>query len=61
VRSFDAEHGVTWSLASGRGVATSAALVVLQDAHVRGCGDCLFGPWSERLSQTFRYVDDDVE
>jgi hypothetical protein len=61
VRSFDAERGTTWSLASGRGVAASAAEAMLQDAHVRGCGDCLWGEHPEDLAQTYRWVPDDAE
>jgi len=61
VRSHDAEHGTTWSLASGRGVAGSAALAVLQDEHVRGCGDCLWGEWPEDMAQTYRWVPDEAD
>lgn len=57
VRSFDVEHGTTWSLASGRGVAASKALAVLQDAQARWCGDCLWGEWPEDLAQTYRCLD----
>jgi hypothetical protein len=59
VRSFDAEQGTTWCLASGRGVATSAAEAVLLDPHVRGCADCLWGEHPEDLAQTYRGIDDD--
>lgn len=61
VRSFDVEHGTTWSLASGRGVATAAAEAVLLDPHVRGCADCLWGEWPEDLAQTYWWVPDDAE
>jgi hypothetical protein len=61
VRSFDGDGGTTWSLASGRGVAASTAMAVLQDEHVRGCGDCLWGEWPEDMAQTYRWIDDGAE
>jgi hypothetical protein len=60
VRSFD-DGGTSWSLASGRGVATSAAAAVLLDPHVRGCADCLWGEHPEDLAQTYRWISDDAE
>jgi hypothetical protein len=60
VRSFD-DGETTWSLVSGRGVAAAAAEAVLQDAHVRGGGDCLWGEHPEDLAQTYRWIADDAE
>jgi hypothetical protein len=50
------EHGrAIWKLSTGIFITKEAAAAVINNPHVIGVGDCLFG--DADASQTFRWID----